>query len=41
MPKLTETLATFEAIHDKLINGVYKEQTEKLLEEQGLAFKPL
>ena len=39
--EINETLAAFDAIHDKLIKGVYKEQAEKLLEEQGLAFKPL
>jgi glycine C-acetyltransferase len=39
--EINETLAAFEAIHDKLVNGIYKEQAEKLLEEQGLEFKPL
>lgn len=39
--EITETLAAFEAIHDKLVNGYYKEQAEKLLAEQGLEFKPI
>lgn len=39
--EINETLSAFEGIHDKLVNGVYKAQAEKLLEEQNLSFKPL
>jgi len=39
--EIDETLAAFEAIHDKLVNGFYKEQEEKLLKEQNLTFKPI
>ena len=39
--EINETLAAFEAIHDKLVNGFYKEQEEKLLKEQNLTFKPI
>lgn len=39
--EIAETLAAFNAIHDKLTNGFYKQQAEKLLEEQNLSFKPL
>lgn len=39
--EINETLAAFEAIHDKLVNGHYKAAAEKLLEEQNLSFKPL
>ena len=39
--EINETLAAFEAIHDKLVNGFYKEAAEKLLAEQHLEFKPI
>lgn len=39
--EIEATLAAFEAIHDKLVSGHYKEQAEKLLEEQNLHFKPI
>lgn len=39
--EINETLAAFEAIHDKLVNGFYKDQEEKLLKEQNLTFKPI
>lgn len=39
--EINATLAAFEAIHDKLVSGYYKEQAEKLLKEQGLEFKPI
>ncbi|AKK74287.1 8-amino-7-oxononanoate synthase [Chryseobacterium gallinarum] len=39
--EINETLAAFEAIHDKLVSGYYKEQEQKLLQEQGLSFKPI
>ena len=39
--EINETLAAFEAIHDKLVNGYYREQAEQLLEEKNLSFKPL
>ena len=37
--EITETLDAFDAIHDKLTSGFYKEQEQKLLEEKGLSFK--
>lgn len=39
--EINETLNAFDAIHDKLVNGFYREQSEKLLEEQNLSFKPI
>lgn len=39
--EINETLAAFEAIHDKLVSGHYKAQADKFLEEQNLSFKPL
>ncbi|WKS96062.1 aminotransferase class I/II-fold pyridoxal phosphate-dependent enzyme [Riemerella columbina] len=39
--EINETIAAFEAIHDKLVKGYYKEQEQKLLAEQGLSFKPI
>lgn len=39
--EINETLAAFEAIHDKLVSGYYKEQEQQLLQEQGLSFKPI
>lgn len=39
--EINETLAAFEAIHDKLVSGYYKEQEQILLQEQGLSFKPI
>ena len=39
--EINETLAAFEAIHEKLVSGFYKEQAQKLLEEQNLSFKPI
>jgi len=39
--EINETLAAFEAIHDKLIGGHYKDQEQKLLAEQGLSFKEI
>ncbi len=39
--EINETLAAFEAIHDKLVNGFYKEAAEKLLADQNLEFKPI
>ncbi|MBW8362276.1 MAG: aminotransferase class I/II-fold pyridoxal phosphate-dependent enzyme [Kaistella sp.] len=37
--EINATLDAFDAIHEKLISGVYKEQEQKLLEEKGLSFK--
>ncbi len=37
--EINETLAAFEAIHEKLVSGFYKEQEQKLLEEKHLQFK--
>lgn len=37
--EINETLDAFDAIHDKLTSGFYKEQQQKLLEEKGLSFK--
>ena len=37
--EINETLAAFEAIHEKLVSGFYKEQEQKLLEEKNLHFK--
>ncbi|WP_292010312.1 aminotransferase class I/II-fold pyridoxal phosphate-dependent enzyme [Chryseobacterium sp.] len=39
--EINETLKAFEAIHDKLVSGYYKEAEQKLLQEQGLSFKPI
>lgn len=39
--EINETLAAFEAIHDKLVNGHYKEQAEKYLRENNLSFKEI
>ncbi|MGE8434779.1 aminotransferase class I/II-fold pyridoxal phosphate-dependent enzyme, partial [Chryseobacterium joostei] len=39
--EINETLAAFEGIHDKLVSGYYKDQEQKLLQEQGLSFKPI
>lgn len=39
--EINETLTAFEAIHDKLVSGYYKEQEQLLLQEQGLSFKPI
>lgn len=39
--EINETLSAFEAIHEKLISGYYKEQAEKLLEAEGLEFKAI
>jgi len=39
--EIDETLSAFEAIHDKLINGYYKEQEQNLLKEQKLSFKEI
>ncbi len=39
--EINETLAAFEAIHDKLVNGYYKDAAEKLLADQNLEFKPI
>ncbi|UOE39909.1 aminotransferase class I/II-fold pyridoxal phosphate-dependent enzyme [Chryseobacterium suipulveris] len=39
--EINETLAAFEAIHEKLVSGHYKEQAQKLLEEQNLHFKEI
>ncbi len=39
--EINETLSAFEAIHDKLVSGHYKQQAEKLLAEQGLEFKEI
>lgn len=39
--EIDETLAAFEGIHDKLINGVYKQQAENYLKENNLSFKEL
>ncbi len=39
--EINETLAAFEAIHEKLVSGHYKAEADKLLEEQNLSFKPL
>ena len=37
--EINETLAAFEAIHEKLVSGFYKEQEQKLIEEKNLQFK--
>lgn len=37
--EINETLDAFDAIHDKLTSGFYKEQEQKLVEEKGLSFK--
>ena len=37
--EINETLDAFDAIHDKLTSGFYKELEQKLLEEKGLSFK--
>lgn len=39
--EINETLAAFEALHDKLVNGYYKDAAEKLLKEENLSFKPI
>jgi len=39
--EINETLAAFEAIHDKLVSGHYKQQAEKFLEENNLEFKEI
>ncbi|AQY21232.1 aminotransferase class I/II-fold pyridoxal phosphate-dependent enzyme [Riemerella anatipestifer] len=39
--EINETIAAFEAIHDKLVKGYYKEQEKQLLEEKGFSFKPI
>lgn len=39
--EINETLAAFEAIHDKLVSGVYKANAEKYLKENNLHFKPI
>lgn len=39
--EINETLAAFEAIHEKLVSGYYKNQEQKLLEEENLSFKPI
>lgn len=39
--EINETLAAFEAIHDKLVNGVYKAEAEKYLKENNLSFKEI
>ena len=37
--EINETLAAFEEIQKKLVSGFYKDQEQKLLEEQNLRFK--
>ncbi|MBW8358177.1 MAG: aminotransferase class I/II-fold pyridoxal phosphate-dependent enzyme [Weeksellaceae bacterium] len=37
--EINETLEAFDAIHDKLLSGYYKEQEQKFLEKEGLSFK--
>lgn len=37
--EINETLAAFEAIHEKLVSGFYKDEEQKLVEEQRLSFK--
>jgi glycine C-acetyltransferase len=39
--EINETLAAFEAIHDKLVSGKYKEQAEQFLKDNNLSFKEL
>lgn len=39
--EIDETLEAFAAIFEKLDKGYYKEQEQKLLEEQNLSFKPI
>lgn len=39
--EIDETLSAFQAIHDKLQSGYYKDQEAKLLSEQGFEFKPI
>ncbi len=41
MLKSMKLLLLLKRFTDKLVNGVYKQQAEKLLEEQNLSFKPL
>ena len=37
--EINETLAAFEAIQEKLVSGFYKDEEQKLVEEQRLSFK--
>lgn len=37
--EINETLAAFEAIHEKLVSGFYKDEEQKLLEGKTLGFK--
>ncbi|AYO57720.1 8-amino-7-oxononanoate synthase [Chryseobacterium sp. 6424] len=37
--EINETLDAFDAIHDKLTSGFYKQQEQKLVEQEGLSFK--
>jgi len=39
--EIDETLSAFEAIHNKLVNGYYKEQEQNLLNEHELSFKEI
>ena len=39
--EINETLAAFEAIHDKLVSGQYKQQAEQYLKENNLSFKEI
>lgn len=39
--EISETLSAFEAIHDKLVSGFYKENAEKFLAENNISFKPI
>lgn len=39
--EINETIAAFEAIHDKLKSGHYKKAEEQLLEEKNMSFKPI
>ena len=36
--EINETLVAFEAIHDKLVNGVYKQQAEKIIRRTKFEF---
>lgn len=39
--EIEETLAAFQAIHEKLVTGVYKERAEAFLKENNLHFKEI
>lgn len=39
--EINETLDAFDAIHEKLVSGHYKQMEQKLIEEQGLEYKQM